>query len=90
MGGERTCFQPSGVSLTRWSGMVWWMSRFSSEGSINAGESGCDQESGTVSFALRVPYQQYWKRISGCGNLCLRPNTHLILVYPLCFSSRND
>lgn len=23
------CVQPSGVSLTRWSGMFWWMSRFS-------------------------------------------------------------
>ena len=23
------CVQPSGVSFTRWSGMVWWMSRFS-------------------------------------------------------------
>ena len=27
-----TCFQPSGVSLTRWSGTVWWMSRFSISG----------------------------------------------------------
>lgn len=35
--GRGTCFHPSGVSFTRWSGTVWWISLFSEEVSLLLG-----------------------------------------------------